>query len=280
VIENKPSRTAQGAAMYRAAHQLADRPLVFEDPLALGIVGREAENALRAGQRDYGTPKAAVLRAFVAVRSRFAEDRFAEAFERGLRQYVALGAGLDTFAYRARFDGLRVFEVDHRATQGWKRERLAQAAIAIPNNVVYVPVDFTSERLDEGLRNAGFDFAKPAFFAWLGVTPYLTPEEVMETLGTIAKTMKGGGEIVFDFVAPATQDPQTQGHREAFAARVRSVGEPLKSEFVPGKLADDLGALGFSQVEITDSSTLNARYFSGREDGLMLRGGQLMRTRV
>jgi len=280
LLTNRPSRTAQGAAIYRAAHQLVDRPPVFEDPLALKIVGADAEGALRAGREPRATPQAASLRAFVAVRSRYAEDRFANAFESGLRQYVVLGAGLDTFAYRQRFEHVRVFEVDHPATQGWKRERLAQAAIAVPESVAFAPVDFERETVREGLARARLDFSQPAFFAWLGVTPYLTTDAIMGTLGIVAKDMKGGSEIVFDFATPPGDDPCSRVAREAFGARVGAIGEPLKSAFTPAALADDLREIGFSGCEVADSAWLNALYFEGRRDGLDLRGGHIMRARV
>ncbi len=184
--QNQPSRTALGAALHRAAHQLVDTPPVFVDPLAVRIVGGETEHVLAYAQEDEAAR--AGLRAFIAARSRFTEDCLAEACDRGVRQYVLLGAGLDTFAYRssARFPGLRVFEVDHPATQGWKRERLAAAGISIPPSLTYVPVDFDREILSERLAHAGFEALAPALFAWLGVTPYLTSESVLATLSWVA----------------------------------------------------------------------------------------------
>ncbi len=170
---NTPSRTAQGAAMHRAAHQLVDRPPVFEDPLALRIIGEEAASELREGRDSHALTQSTGLRAFVAVRSRFTEDCLTEAVGHGIGQYVLLGAGLDTFAYRVSRTGLRVFEVDHPATQGWKQARLQEVRIAKPDWVIYAPVDFERETLRDGLTRAGFDLAKPAVFAWLGVTPYL-----------------------------------------------------------------------------------------------------------
>jgi len=280
MLVNRPSHTAQGAAMHRAAHQLVDQPLIFEDPLALRIIGREAESALRAGHERWTMPEAANMRAFVAVRSRYAEDCCAESYERGVRQCVVLGAGLDTFAYRGRRAGVRVFEVDQPATQEWKRQRLTEAGIAIPANTEFVSVDFERDTMREGLKRARFDFSRPAFFAWLGVTPYLTRDAIMATLEIVAKGTVAGSEIVFDFAAPAGDDPRAKAARERFAARVDAVGEPIKSEFVPAALTDELRALGFTQVAVTGSALLNARYFDGRKDGLALRGGQIMRARV
>ena len=196
--QNQPSRTAQGAAMHRAAHQLVDPPPIFTDPLAMRIIGEEAATELREGRDVHTATESAGLRAFVAVRSRFTEDCLIAAMARGVRQYVLLGAGLDTFAYRGRHEGLHVFEVDHPATQSWKRARLAEVLIAVPDQVTYAPVDFESETLRDGLARAGFDFGRPAMFAWLGVTPYLTRDAVMATLAFVASLAKGS-EVIFDY---------------------------------------------------------------------------------
>jgi len=269
--------------MHRAAHQLLDTPPVFADPLALAVVGSEAETELRTGSEWHGASSTG-LRAFIAARSRLAEDTLADAITRGVGQYVLLGAGLDTFAYRsgAKYPGLKVFEIDHPATQAWKRERLAEVHIAVPKNVTYVPVDFETDTLVDGLKRAGFDFSGPAVFAWLGVTPYLSPATVMDMLHTVAHTMQRGSEIVFDYTQPLSN--MTQDERANFSAmaeRVASLGEPFRSSFEPGAFARDVAAAGFSAVEDFDVEMLNARYFADREDGLKLRGrAHLMRARV
>ncbi len=215
------------------------------------------------------------------MRSRFAEDCLAEAHARGVRQYVLLGAGLDTFAYRAGLPGLTVFEVDHPATQAWKRARLAKVGIAVPGSVVYVPVDFEREWTSGGLAHAGFDAARPAFLAWLGVTPYLGREAVIETLGFVAG-LSSGSEIVFDYSERA--DGGDVAHRqahEALAARVAAVGEPFRSAFEPAALMAEMRRLGFSDVEDLAAEALNSRYLQGRSDGLRLRGrGRLLRARL
>ena len=166
----KASKTALGVAIRRAAHQLMDQPPVLDDPIALQLIGsaypRHMERASHRVARDF--------RAFMAVRSRYVEDKLAEAVQQGTRQYVVLGAGLDTFAYRNRFPSLRVFEVDFPATQEWKKQMLARALIAVPAGLTFVPLDFEHHTLAEGLRDAGFDTREPAFFGWLGVIPYLT----------------------------------------------------------------------------------------------------------
>lgn len=280
--DNQPSRTAQGAALHRAAHQLLDTPQVFADPLALRIIGREAESELRAALLRIRTERAG-LRAFIAARSRFSEDTLAEAVAQGVRQYVLLGAGLDTFAYRAAkaFPGLSVFEVDHPATQGWKRERLAEAGIVIPDMLTYAPVNFESETLADGLARAGFDAKAPAVFAWLGVVPYLTREAIMAALGFIAGLPRGT-TVIFDYGEPPSQrdDAAAAAHR-AMAERVAASGEPFRSFFMAEDLMRDVSAAGFSAVDDFDAATLNERYFAGRSDDLRLRGsGHLMRARV
>src|SRR6478672_12912029 len=118
-------------ARQRAAHQMLDNPKVLEDQLALRIIGAEAESSLRSNLAQFQKPAERAFRAAVMVRNRYAEDELARSIQRGVRQYVILGAGLDTFAYRNRFPLLRVFEVDHQATQAWKRRRLEEATIPI-----------------------------------------------------------------------------------------------------------------------------------------------------
>lgn len=281
--DHRPSLTAQGAALHRAAHQLLDNPPVFTDPLALKIIGPEAEAELRAGADPHTELPRAGLRAFIAARSRFSEDTLAEAVGEGVRQYVLLGAGLDTFAYRAAktFPGLRVFEVDHPATQGWKRERLAEAGITAPDVLTYAPVNFETETLSVGLARAGFDAKAPAVFAWLGVVPYLTHDAIMATLRFIA-TLPRGTRVVFDYAEPpSARDGAGRAAHEAMAARVAASGEPFRSFFMADDLKREVAALGFSKVDDFDAAALNPRYFADRGDDFRLRGGgHLMRACV
>jgi methyltransferase (TIGR00027 family) len=261
-------------ALRRAAHQILDTPHVLDDPLAVPIVGADA--AQISGDRREQHPFGRAFRAFMAVRSRFAEDELAKAVEHGVGQYVVLGAGLDTFAYRNPHVRLRVFEVDHPATQEWKRGRLLAAGIAIPSALTFVPVDFERQTLRAGLEQSGFNFASPAFFSWLGVTPYLTREACMATLSLIAG-MPGGSGVAFDFaVDPKLLDLKHRLALWALSARVAAAGEPFQLFFKPDELAPDLKGLGFHEVEILAAEQINARYFSGRADGLRV-GGNLGR---
>ena len=272
------SRTAYKVALRRAAHQLFDQPRVLDDPLAGPIIGAEAAEQLRASPKERDHPVARAFRAFMVARSRYAEDQLAQAMNRGVAQYVVLGAGLDTSAYRSTHGGLRMFEVDHPATQAWKLERLRAAGIAIPASLRFAPVDFEQQTLATGLERSGFDFGSPAFFSWLGVTPYLTQESCMATLRFIAQLRPGSG-VAFDFAV----DPKLLNLRQRLALhlisrRVAAAGEPFQLFFRPQELADELRNIGFQRTEILDTEEINSRYFKDRADGLQVRGGlgQLM----
>lgn len=269
--EGKPSQTALRVATYRAAHQLMDRPKVLDDPVALDMLGPDRAQTLRANPRSSETSVIArYMRAFVAARSRLAEDELGRAMERGAGQYVVLGAGLDTFALRNPHspEALKVFEVDFPATQAWKWELMAQAGLAAPESLTFVPLDFHQQTLAQGLAQAGHDATRPSFFSWLGVVPYLVPEAVMATLGFIASCPKGSG-VVFDYMI----DPKSMSLRERLLLKgigtvTQASGEPLRSHFAPAALAGELAALGFSQTRDLDQAAINGLYFSGREDGL------------
>jgi len=270
VIESRPSRTAERVAMRRAAHQLLDRPRVHDDPLALAILGEAQAAAMRAdpGRFEDG-PVAPVLRAFLAVRSRLAEETLAEAIAAGVRQYVVLGAGLDTFAYRNPHPTLRVFEVDHPATQAWKRRRLAEARIDVPAGVTFAAIDFATEALPGVLRAAGLRSEEPSFFSWLGVTPYLDPPTVRATLAAIAPFAANGGGVVFDYNVPVESlAPRPRAAFEAMAARVAAAGEPFRGFFEPEALIAAMHALGFHGIRDLGPDQLNARFLSARADGL------------
>jgi methyltransferase (TIGR00027 family) len=269
--ENGPSATAQRVAMRRAAHQLLDNPKVFDDPVALRIIGKDSASALEADPHQLeATPLSPYLRAFVAARSRYAEDELAAGVRRGVRQYVILGAGLDTFAYRNPYpEGvLQVCEVDHPTTQTWKQARLEEIGITLPGDLTFAPVDFETQTLAEGLRGAGYDPGKCTFFSWLGVTEYLTTEAVMATLRFIASAPEGSG-VVFDYmISPSLLTPAQRSRFDALARRVASADEPWQAFFEPGLLTRDLRAMGFGYVEDKGPEEINAMYFKNRKDGL------------
>jgi methyltransferase (TIGR00027 family) len=267
----RPSRTALRVALRRAAHQLYDaRPLVLDDPIAVPILGQEYLPELHKTATKLEKPFSVGLRAFLVARSRYAEDTLARAVGEGITQYVLLGAGLDTFAYRNPYPSLRVFEVDHPATQQWKRELLAGNSISIPNNLTFVPVDFEHQALPAQLLAAGFDSSVPTFFAWLGVVPYLTLEAFRSTLRYIAEQPPSSG-LVFDYGQPRSALPRLeQLAHDSLAARVQQAGEPFKLFFTPREAAAELAA--FYSLEDIGSPEINSFYFANRSDHLRLLG--------
>jgi len=273
----RPSRTALAAAAHRAAHQLLDHRRIFHDGLAVQILGESAQ-AVAADALAH--PDRRAMRLFIAARSRFAEDALALAVGRGVGQLVVLGAGLDTFAYRNPHPDLRVFEVDHPATQAWKRERLAAAGIAIPPALRFAAVDFERVGLADGLSKAGFDAGAPAFFSWLGVVVYLTEDAVFETLGCIAK-LPTGSEVVFSYSdrPKAMPGEQAKAYR-ARAARVAAMGEAWRTQFEPTLLHARLRALGFGEIEDLGPAEVAILYFGAPAGTLPRKGGHLLRARL
>jgi len=262
----QPSQTARGAAVHRAAHQALEGGVIFVDPFALKIVDDEARATLDEVAADRSRRP---MRLFVAARSRFSEDALAASVVRGVRQVVVLGAGLDTFSLRNPFadEGVRVFEVDHPATQAWKRERLDQAGLALPVSLTFAPVDFERQSLADGLAKAGFDRDRPAFFQWLGVVPYLTREAVSATLDFIAGIP--GSAVVFDYTEPfENQSPERRANLMAIAERAAARGEPWLSFFNPAEVASLLGAKGFSGIEDVVFAEVINRYSPALAEGL------------
>ncbi|MCC7079857.1 MAG: class I SAM-dependent methyltransferase [Burkholderiales bacterium] len=270
--EGAPSATAQGAALHRAVHQLIDHPRVLDDPWALPIVGPEALADLQAtvDRQSRG------MRAGIVLRSRYAEDRLAAAFERGVRQYVVLGAGLDTFAYRNPHAGLRVYEVDHPATQAWKQARLAAAPIPVPDSAAWVPVDFEVQSLADRLYVSGLDRDRPVFFSLLGVATYLTRPALFSTLEFV-RSCAAGSEIVFSFSLPESMLSEAQrARRTRSMAAMAALGEPWVSFYQPAVLAANLRAAGFRTAQVLAPGDANRLYFGGRSDGLRIGSNHMM----
>ena len=262
----RASKTALGVAIRRAAHQIMEEPRILDDPIALRLIGsgypRHLERAMHRVARDF--------RAFMAVRSRSVEDRLAKAVAEGVRQYVVLGAGLDTFAYRNPFPELRVFEVDFPATQTWKQSMLKDAEIAVPDSLTFIPLDFEHHTLAEGLAESGFDPSQPAFFGWLGVVPYLTLDAFRSTLVAIAQ-LPVGSAVSFDYALPreALSAPGKTAF-DALSGRVAAAGEPFRIFFKPEEIDAELLRAGFHRIEQLNYPQLNELYFKDRADGLKL----------
>jgi methyltransferase (TIGR00027 family) len=279
----KRSRTSDIPAIMRALHQsVDDEPRIVADPIAPKLIDiASLDESWLAPILNH--PFAPRWRAGFLIRCRYAEDCLREAVERGITQYLILGAGLDTFSYRqpAWAHALLVFEIDHPATQGFKRERLAAAGIEPPPNLTFVPIDFETTSLKQALSGTGFVSDQPAFCSWLGVTQYLTTAAIEATLA-FTLSLPRASEIVLSFVVPQEALNGIEADAVATgAARSAEVGEPWLSRFHPHNLASKLHRMGFSQVVHLTPEQARERYLKDRSDRLAGRQGeQLIRAVV
>ena len=268
------SRTAELVAVSRARHLLRhDRPYVFEDPHAIHLVGNRWRRILGSRVLDALFAKVLVRRLMPITtqhltRARFAEDRLEEAAGGGVTQYVILGAGFDTFAFRRPDLGLTVFEVDLAATIDLKRERLAHAGMECPGSLRFVPFDFEKDDLEAKLLAAGFDSGKASFFNWMGVTYYLTGDAVLDNLDRLATIGAPGSEVVFDYlIADACVPPEDRALFAAMTAFVEKRGEPMISRFDPAEAGAVLNPRGLWEVVRNESPAEHRRrYLGGRSD--------------
>lgn len=277
------SQTALMAAAARAAHLVVDRPpWIFRDTVAEQLLGERAETLLGYHRAHSSHPILAGIRALTLCRARYTEDLVAGAVDGGIAQYVVLGAGLDTFAYRADPAGrARVFEVDHPATQEWKRQRLNDGGIQVPATVRYVPLDLETDSLLDGLTRCGFDRGAPAIVSWLGVTMYLTREAITATLAELA-TLAPGSELVVDYLIPASmRDPESARYGDATRAAAAEWGEPQKTFLTPEEVGDLLAEQGLEHVADVSLREMIDPALWRREDALKPGGAlRVFRARV
>ncbi len=258
-------------ASQRVVHLILESAKIFEDPLALQIIGAEGESKLRLSLAQFQKRAERDMRAFMMVRNRYTEDELARAVQRGVSQYVVLGAGLDTFAYRNPFPSLRVFEVDHLSTQVWKHSCLEKSAIPIPASVTYVSVDFEQQTITDALTRSGFRSDELAFFSCLGVTRYLTRNAFMSLLTSIVSSMRQGSEVVFDFFSPYPLQRLRQSASRIFFNWTSKNNHFRPSHYNPASLTRELQRIGFINVLLFGSNDLNALYCTDRTDGFRIR---------
>lgn len=263
-----PENTAARVALWRALHLEADSPPpVFEDRVGLQLVAPDPGWRNRPDMSTFTRP----FRASILARARFVEDCLAERVERGVGQYVILGAGLDTFAQRRpELAGrITVFEIDQPGPQAWKRQRLVELGLGVPPFLRFVPVDFEAgDAWWERLTAAGFDAARPALVASTGVSMYLTEEAISATLRQVA-ALAAGSTLIMSFMLPIElADPEVRPGIERAAAGARASGTPFISFFTPADMLALAKRAGFKQVEHVSAAALAQRYFAGRADGL------------
>jgi methyltransferase (TIGR00027 family) len=261
-------------AMRRAAHQILDRPLIFEDPIAVGLVPECTEQAIRGNLDEYNGPAQGLVRAVFAVRNRFAEDRLAAAAARGAGQYVIVGAGLDTFPWRQPpfAKSMRIFFVDHPSTLAWSMERFRERGLPPPPNVAFVAADLEAKELGARLDEHGFDGGTTTFFSVLGVTQYITRDAV-DTLFGFAASLPAQSEIVSSFAPTDDElDPEELAGRNWGIAVAAPSGEPWLTRLSAPEAFGLFTRLGFGEVFHLSKKRLRECYFSGRNDTLKANG--------
>jgi methyltransferase (TIGR00027 family) len=283
--KGRSSETAVLSAMLRAAHPLLDsKPWILEDEFAASLVGIDSAAALFAAltcledELTEQFPAKLVeawmtsTRAYVTLRSRYAEGELDKAIARGISQYVILGSGFDSFAFRRRNleSGLNVFEVDYPATQHRKQGRLTELGLERPPHLRFVSLDFEQQPILEGLEESGYCLQEPAFFSWLGVAGYLSEEAIVRTLQQVASAANGS-ELVLNYMVPEAmlleeEDRQIVRMLESLTA---ARGEPVRTYFDPVRLAALARESGFTYVQTLGPDELDARYLlANRIDGL------------
>jgi methyltransferase (TIGR00027 family) len=271
-VTARPSPTAARVAVHRARHQLWDDPRVFVDPLALEILGAQTAEELQRHGRRGDDARSRTMRAFLAARSRLTEDALSDAVARGVRQYVMLGAGLETFGYRNPYPGVCVFEVDHPVMQAWKRDMLCASGIHVPDSIQFAACDFDHKALPDALARAGFDATEPTFVSWLGVSAQLQARTTLNVLDTMSR-LPTGSCLTFDYVIDRELlTPSEWSAFDALATTRGTAGEPLRGFFHPARLHLRLREMGFSRIEDLNWEALNDRYFQSRADGLRVLG--------
>jgi methyltransferase (TIGR00027 family) len=270
-MERGASSTAMRVAELRAAHLLIDgEPKILDDRIVVRLLDADIVEKIHDHAAELSTPWLRGMRSHVLLRSRYTEDRLAEAAKRGVGQFVILGAGYDTFAYRQPpwASRLKIFEVDHPASQRTKRERLTAAGIEVPSNLEFVSIDFEHAALRDGLAASGLDFLRPTFFSCLGVLVYLTEEAAYGVFGLVA-SFPPLSEIVFTFSQPDSAiEAAEMAKRANLAALADSMGEPWRTHFDRVILAGRLREMGFREVLVLDPAEAQTRYFRDRTDGL------------
>jgi methyltransferase (TIGR00027 family) len=267
VEPRSPSRTAVLTAAARALHRDEPTP-VLDDDLALALAGQDALAMIDRLRAELPQPALLEFARWVAVRARVPEDLVDQAVAEGVSQYVILGAGLDSFAYRRAdlTDRLRVFELDHPRSQEWKRRRLEELAIRIPSNLAFTPVDFEFQTLHEGLEAVDFDFAAPAVFSWIGVTMYLTPGTIQDTLTGVA-SCPPGTRIALTYNLPrASLAGLALLTSKAVGRITEEMGEPVISRFTPAEIEQLLRESGFADVAHIGPDEARDMYFADRPD--------------
>ncbi len=278
----EPSFTAMWHAWLRHAHATVHPSPIYSDTRSVRLVSEQGLLRVRSVMAGFSDETADALILMAAIRHRLFADRLLPAHEKGVRQLVILGAGLDTtgFGLPAWANQWRAFEVDTPETQGWKRRQIAAAGWEVPPNLVFAPCDFEQQGLLSALAAAGFEARLPALVSLFGVIVYLTADATKQTLAELA-TLAPGSELTFSYCSPADQaDPVVRETMGKSTSVVDATGESFVGYYHESEMDSLVRAAGFGDAQHHSIEELNARYFAGRPDGLRLRAIERLLTAV
>jgi methyltransferase (TIGR00027 family) len=263
----RPSRTAVMAAVGRALHRDGPEPHVLDDWLASDLAGGDGQSMLEGMRQKFTPERLLTFQSWTAARSRFVEDVVLEAVTNGIRQYVILGAGLDSFAYRNPELGkkLHVIEVDHPCSQLWKQRRLEALRVPVPENVSFVSVDFEKQSLRDALSTAGFAFDAPAVISWIGVTMYLALDAIEATLKIIATCAPGTILVLSYDQPPEVLDDKGRALLNDVRHTADSYGEPFITLFRQEEIELLLVQRGFTNVRHFGVEEASREYFGSKD---------------
>jgi len=278
--QEKRSITAEMVAYTRAKHFLYDDPVLFEDSFAIEFLSPRRRRFLKNPfigflMRSSLYRRLSPVRAQSVDRCCYNEEKLEKAIAQGMTQYVIIGAGYDSFALRRRdlSDSIRVFELDHPATQEAKRKRLSELHFELPKNLEFIPVNLENETVAEALKRSSHTPDMPTFFSWLGTVHYLSRDAVFKTLRSLASSNAPGSEIVLDYIIPdSLMDPRELRRINRNRRLAAHLGEPMITYFDPDTLVAEMKGLGFELIENLSPHEKRIRYFANRKDNLLPSG--------
>lgn len=266
--DGEGSSTALGVSVIRATHQIVDdSPHILEDPISQRLLDDVIVEQIQRESEKYRSRQARGLRSHIVLRSRYAEDELREAVVRGVRQFVNLGAGYDTFSYRQPewATDVQILELDHPATQKDKRAHFAAKGLKDPDNLAFVPTDLEADTLGKDIESAPIDLRKPIWISCLGVLAYLRRQTVHRIFETIVGLPKGSG-IVFAFAPDKGSTNSTAGAPISVADQAADLGEPWLTRFTPEDLKAELEVYGFTEVAFLEPREAESKYYRNRTD--------------
>ena len=259
-------------SIFYAAHQIIDQdPKILKDPIAIGLVEGSSEDEIKANIDQFQSPLAKLMRSAFILRHRFNEDQLEEAVKLGIKQYIILGSGLDTFAYRQPdwAKNIQIIEIDLPHSQHFKLSRLRENGIKIPDNVKFISGNFETESISKILDRQNINSDIPTFFSSIAVTQFLS-ERANEEIFRFVASLPNLSRISLTITFPDSKIEGLEAELRSLAkAGSAAAGEPWISEYDPFRLIESLKTMGYREIKHLTPELAQSLYFKNRSDGLM-----------